>query len=328
MNILAPHIPRCEILNFHLTYTSSLPRICTDFQDIAPHLVSLSFVADVDYGLGQLTTNDTPSVPQFLFPKLYDLNIDGYNFVDLIRYMPLLLDASQFTGGRLRSIGINQYSPSAVNGGGPFSIYDVLETLEHLAETLLLASVDLDHERNSDDGTIIQDEATVWLWHRVTLTRLPPDLITELLYCLNTEVLTISNCSLNGVYSSDLDIKIVTLENIIAPGFGYALNNILPTCIGGELNISRCPGFDDIVLYMLGSQEDHSDDLCAHLLSDLKIKDCQGFSVTALRRMLQARIKFQDEQQNLFERSWLTVTLKNGPAMTDEERSWYEENFW
>ncbi|KAF5378821.1 hypothetical protein D9615_006844 [Tricholomella constricta] len=101
LNVVTPHIQRCEALCFDVTHTSSLPRILTDFPHSAPHLTRLTLKSALPAYFKGLV-DDSATTKAFQFPKLRNLALDGWE-------LPRPLPARQMVA---RHIRIAQQMPS------------------------------------------------------------------------------------------------------------------------------------------------------------------------------------------------------------------------
>jgi hypothetical protein len=84
----------------------------------------------------------------------------------------------------------------------------------------------------------------------------------------------------------------VTLKDI---DIGEDLVGFLANCVAEKLVINRCPGFNDLVLHAMMTPESGPDlpgfpyGAPVPYVKDLSILNCRGFSISALKQLVEAR---------------------------------------
>ncbi|GLB43880.1 hypothetical protein LshimejAT787_1500640 [Lyophyllum shimeji] len=321
--MLAPHVPRCKTLCYDVTFTSSLPRLATDFPNTAHHLSKLVLKASVANGMTGFL--DGTEVTHFPFPVLQDLEIDGWNFVEIYTnagwWFEELLKTST---NMVHTLAISQYRPM-MRGEiqHRFLIDDAFPLLSKFRR-LLLDNVDFDCTSDENPFTHnIEPES-------LELCSLSGPLTAAMLEkFLHVPFLTIVRCPLTDLGA--FPACALTLRNIDYPAIAQDLRVLLPDWDGYELRIDNCPGFDDSILDMLGATRvlnttTGEERLNASMLVNLSIENCHGFSIAALRRMTEARKIFiagstSDDLRDL------TVLIRNVPTLEAEDRQWFARNF-
>ncbi|KAG5643734.1 hypothetical protein DXG03_009724 [Asterophora parasitica] len=330
MGIIRPHIPRCETLSINVIHTSSLPRILTDFPDPAPDLMKLSLEVSAPGPFRGLLDN-LSIVPEFQFPLLEELRIDGWNFVDFYR------NANWWTeklseSGYFFFLSVSHYRPTeGVHGEGPFEILSAYPLFQSIS---ILALDDLAY---SSPGKIAGDVVVDFIEDAIELetlrlSNLSKSLVAGLLLrssFLAADFLTIDHCPLD-VSTLNHDgggfFEEVHLRNIDYPDTSQALQNMLKFWDGSKLTLENCPGFDDDILDRLGERHNYPPvvQLFASELHHLVLINCAGFSINALKRMVEARTAFFEEHDP---DQTMLVTMLDGPEMVPDQRKWFIDTF-
>ncbi|GLB45683.1 hypothetical protein LshimejAT787_2600160 [Lyophyllum shimeji] len=336
MTTLAPHVQRFQSLCYELKFTSSLPRLASDFPDVMPCLTDLTLNAKVGNGPSAFLDGSKPI--NFPFPRLKDLAIDGWNFVDIFATSSWWSDTFLHDAN---SLSISHYRPTPDEKNDPFLLADALDffaqfrslSLSHLT---FAQEIDLSSTHNP----------TPWMSPRTSLflSHLSAPLTALLLEAHYTRHLAIEHCPLTDV--TVLEAGEVTLRDIPDPGAGdlyssrslsYDLRGLLPMWDGDTLRIEACPGLDDRVLDVLRgttinrTQAARVEGLNAPNLTELHIEGCTGVSVEALRRMTNARLAWvaagKKEEFEGLERlnSFMVKARGVGSGSVEEaDRKWFE----
>jgi hypothetical protein len=99
---------------------------------------------------------------------------------------------------------------------------------------------------------------------------------------------------------------------------------------GHHLDIRQCQSFDDVILDVMGSQENETF-ACARYLRALDISDCSNFSIAALRRFVESRLCLPGLSGN---EHWDPVAtrirtlhlINSAPSISDADRAWFVAN--
>jgi hypothetical protein len=100
---------------------------------------------------------------------------------------------------------------------------------------------------------------------------------------------------------------------------------------GHHLDVRQCPSFDDVILDMMGSEENGTFACTTHLRI-LNISDCPNFSVTALRRFVESRLHLPDLSYNEHGSHPIPTRVRslhlvgNVPSISEADRAWLEAN--
>ncbi|KAG6909996.1 hypothetical protein DXG01_013996 [Tephrocybe rancida] len=287
MDIIQPHIGRCISLVFDVTHTSSLPRIATDFPDIAPKLTYLSLRASTGNGLRK-SCKDVSVIPEFQFPILEELDMDGWNFVDLCRNARRWFDGLPMHGDRKRtslSGSISHYRPATESTSDPsrFLVYDAFPVLSSKFAMLELDDLDFDSFPQTEDE-MHHAANEIKIPYTLRLSRMKSHLTSAIITAAYPEdvKLVIDGCPISWLEqfpsSSPLELH--------GTGSSLDFQHLLADWEGTELYVCDCPGFDDEVLKFLGSTRGNI--LNAPALAKLTVTRCK-VSLKALREMVEGR---------------------------------------
>ncbi|KAG6856696.1 hypothetical protein H0H87_001737 [Tephrocybe sp. NHM501043] len=331
INTILPHLHRCTALEFDVNFSSSFPRLATDFGDVALTLERLSLRSSSARRLPGFIDGRTPSI--FPFPLVRYLEIDGWNLVDIWTSAKWWLE--ELTELRvLQELYISHYHPDPDENENPRLILnDIFPLLAKLDPGSLLSFTNVNFQstyQRMANGASLDFEA-------IQLSGIPSTLLKNIMCNVrHVRYLSITDSSLDGLQPSDLPLSYeLELQDITDPYLSDQLLQLLPLWVVSEITVSRCPGLNDSVLNMLGrmnhdvrlSDDDDDDgdgerlncpDLCA-----LAIKDCSGVSVSALRSMVQQRMPFVVEHPWIFD--YFTLDVQGGGLIpSQKEMEWFE----
>ncbi|KAG6811385.1 hypothetical protein H0H92_007672 [Tricholoma furcatifolium] len=325
INIVRPLFPRCRTILFNVTYTSSLPRLVTDFPDIAPVLKSLRLRAEVpNNGMQGFMDGSLP--PGFQFPILEKLEIDGWNFIELSLDGGRWLECLCKNEGKYQRLTVAHYKPTIVQGKTvQLFMNDVLPSLAGM-QSISLKEVDF-----ACDFDI---ESTATCHSDLKLSGLDARLTAFMLLNRTVESMTLRRCSLSQI-DFDLSVDFLSLCDIDYPESGSDLRDLLRHWDGRLLRVTNCPRFDDSVINVFsepipaGTEGEHT--LRGAFLSSIFIKECHGFSIAALREMTDVRHAHSATQPEA-DQEWgfyprLEVQVCDVPDLDVEDRIWFKRLF-
>ncbi|KAG5649460.1 hypothetical protein H0H81_003677 [Sphagnurus paluster] len=294
MEIITPHIPRCRKLRFDLAHTSSLPRLATDFQHPAPLLIALSMEAAVASGLGGLTSHTKSKLDYQSFPRLYELEIDGHNFVDVFRNEDTQnwLWEIRECGERFPvSLRIANYDPEA--GSTPQGRFFVFEALSLFGafNHLELDNLKFSHiARTAEESEIVDPESFAEIQGEyIRLSRLSAELTAVLMPQISTHYAHIIDCPLS--HSTRLPSHDgLELRDINYTDTALDLCFLLPPWYGERLWVTNC-AIDDTVLAILKKRSGPNEwnDFNASYLKQIRLRDCARVSERAVASLCWAR---------------------------------------
>ncbi|KAG6864159.1 hypothetical protein C0991_011977 [Blastosporella zonata] len=220
MGIISSHMARCESLEYDVTYSSSLPRLTTDFPYIAPRLSMLKLKSSIVSPLSRFKDGRVP--PRFPFAAVRDLDIDVWTFVDITAVWWFKVFVA-----KLNTLRIHHPDPGEDEEYG-FILNDVSPVLGNSGGVLFFDFVSLSGLSSLLLSTILRNVLLV-------------------------DCLIINRCSLSDV--SALPCHELTLQNIDYSTLSDELAKLLPTWQGCELCLRGCPGLNDSVFEMLGDPD-------------------------------------------------------------------------
>ncbi|KAG5636568.1 hypothetical protein H0H81_007576 [Sphagnurus paluster] len=324
IDAIAPHIPRCMTLSFEVTYTSSLPRIGTDFTLVAPQLQSLMLNASIPNGLPGFM--DGTELVDYIFPALKHLEIDGYNFIELrTKGRRWLSQFSETTkSGKYHSLAVTHYRPIKDQNGQASDDFHI-DLVAPLFE--LFGELTLDDVRFQSFGGLIPGEFR-GSPESLKLRNLSSEFTAAMVHSYSAAFLTLYRCPLSEIVS--ISLCTLRLVEIDYPNFSDDLARLLFEWEGGStLTIETCPGLDDTVLEVLGKTRKflQATTLVSPMLSELDIVNCRGFNFSTLKRVVESRrlyITLKDIEQ-YFESDCFDISVVNGPVMDEEDRRWLKD---
>jgi hypothetical protein len=301
---LCPHFRRCRKLCFNVVHSSSLPRLPGLLPPIMPHLQQLSLDGCIDSGCPTILPGpyDQPNkASEVNWSKLNTVVIDGWNFVDLYHRAPNL---GEYIFPACGSLAIKF-------GGEGFPFSNVSEWLQEIPlRTFMVDSVSF-----SEDGVLDFDISAV------VLKNLSAEVTDTILSsCVNLDYLEIINCSGSNIGQMPVTYSL-TLQNI---GVDQSIERFIPTWDGlSKLHVTSCPGFNDVVLEMMGKTPMSTDDSLSadgtHQW-DLHIHQCNQFSVNALKELVRIRNEGPQEGAPL----WKILVDAEFP-LPEEDLHWFSK---
>ncbi|KAG6832864.1 hypothetical protein H0H87_012796 [Tephrocybe sp. NHM501043] len=320
MRVIHHHIPRCEILRFTTAYSSSLPRITSDLLIVAPALTELCLNAFTSNGIGRFSNEPLCRTEIFQFPKLAKLTLDGWNFVDLFNRERSWFHQFLETSQDIHHLYISCYRSS--NESDRFDFTPALRYVGYFTE-LELENLDYDI---SPDWVDEDEELQVDV---LKLTAVSSNFASGLIGAVRPFFLHLHGVSLQSiVFECVLELH---LSNIDYPGLSHDLRKLLTIWDRGlYLEIDSCLGFDDSVLEVLASFQ-QSESYIYHVpkLGTLTLKNCNGYSMQMLCRMVKVRRKFYDNYYHLngpYTHSGpLVVRVEGDSILSEEDKSWLKE---
>ncbi|RDB22053.1 hypothetical protein Hypma_011146 [Hypsizygus marmoreus] len=273
IELLVPHIPRCQKIAFDVMYSSSLPSISKDFLGCAPLLQMLNLKCETDDGVasgGQDPRSEIAEEP-FLTPALKDLCVDGRNFVHASLALPSWIES--IPKGQIRLRVHNFAASDSISEDLEFNLHDFILVLERLK----VVRLSLSNVKFSDHSTVVPNASVSA--DTLELERLNYHTFTGIMAFIadgGIESIRISQCGI-AFLGRDLHSDCLILEGISA---GADISDFLVCWSGGELKVSNCPGFDDIALETLGNMDNAR-------IRSLIIEDCQNISLEGVMEMAQ-----------------------------------------
>ncbi|KAG6811266.1 hypothetical protein H0H92_008259 [Tricholoma furcatifolium] len=325
-DIVQPLFYRCRTILFRVTYTSSLPRLASDFPDVAPNLETLWFQAEVPNSGYQGFMDGTLPV-HFPFPSLQTLEIDGWNFVELSINAIWWLESLCQNKASDRNLKVTHYLP--MNGQGKTvrllmnDLLPILDKMKSLSFEEVDFASDLDIDSTADDSPSQSS---------LTLSGLCARLTALLLADRYVESVTIRRCSLSRILFAP-SVYFLDLCDIDYPDSTGDLRDMLRFWEGRKLRVTNCPGFDDSVIKLFSEPiptATPGKTSLRGLLSTLSIIQCHGFSIAALRKMIDARNAYaaaHESEEDCDIDELLLVEICNVPDLNAEDRNWFKRLF-
>ncbi|KAG6856021.1 hypothetical protein H0H87_008338 [Tephrocybe sp. NHM501043] len=340
MDIIQPHMRRCRSLVFDVTHTSSLPRIATDFTAVAPQLTYLSLRATVGNGL-RSGRDDAPLIKTYQFPKLEEIDMDGWNFVDLFQNVRWWFDhIPRHSEWKTLTGSIAHYHPASDSPLDPtrfflfdaFPIFSIFGRLE--LDDLDFDSIPMDMKERE---TLLGEEV-VHVEYTIRLSRLSATFTGSIIDCLFAEVedpnVVIDRCplSLTERFPPDSPLE---LHGVESP---EDLCRLLKGWQGDKLEVYNSPGFDDQVLDIIGSTwpDEPTDRLLVPCLTELCLLGCK-ITAKSLRKMVERRREVIKADLSLRSYAVLDTETEDNLRVTasvvdaldseaEEDLKWFKEN--
>ncbi|KAG5649669.1 hypothetical protein H0H81_002577 [Sphagnurus paluster] len=310
IDIVIPHLHRCESLSFQTIYPSSLPSVAADLQVHAPMLqyIFLEAFESSDVAL-------SPSLPnvEFQFPALIHLSINGWSFIDLWKNAQTWFEQWVQQKPFQASMRVSDYHLIATDD----TPFDLISAIPLLRKFTTLDFHDVHFQcplRPAIPPQLVQLQ-------KLTMSNLDRSTTCAFLQAQfeSVEYLTIGNCPLttDDVLPNCLSL---TLEDDIPSN---VLSAVIARWTGGDLTITECPGLNDDVFSQLGEtvfveQQQVTRAVNAPRMTLLTIFACYGFSIGALKSMVENRIGTVNTG-NLTRVEGFRV-----PRMSLEDREWFE----
>jgi hypothetical protein len=146
--------------------------------------------------------------------------------------------------------------------------------------------------------------------------------------------ISFSRCSFGGIANTFRhfgaaglggELRLTEIEQDMAP--------LLRLCDAYYLEIHQCPSFDDVILDLMGS-EDNGTFACATYLRTLTIRNCSNFSIAALRRFVESRLHLPGISKHDDFWQWNSIATRvrrlhlygNIPPISVADRTWFVAN--
>lgn len=275
--LLNRFVHRFQSLSIYTMHGSTLPKLGHDLVGIFNDLITLRLEFEFDDGGPSYAT-----VGQSIYlPKVSKLTLDGHNFLNITSvnrtaWVQQFPNVKHLSLVRLKPIKSGSANDSRI------LLYDFLD----VAST----SLNLDYLRLCDFVLTnpFSEELFVELrlGSALILEDLPRAFVHEFLFpvTLQTPELHVTRCSLNAMGRIP-GVSILRLEEIAEFD---DLASHLKNWNGTTLTLVRCSGFNDEFLEMLGAVSTYTG---AIHLAKLTVEDCPGFTVEALKKMVESRNK-------------------------------------
>jgi hypothetical protein len=172
-----------------------------------------------------------------------------------------------------------------------------------------------------DSVSFSEDEVIEFDVSAVALKNLSAEVTNTILSsCVNLEYLEIINCSGSNIGQMPVTYSL-TLQNI---GVDQSIERFIPTWDGlSKLHVTSCPGFNDVVLEMMGKIPMYTDDsLSADGTRqwDLHIHQCNQFSVKALKEFVRIRNEGPQEGAPLWK-----ISVDAEFPLPEEDLRWFSK---
>jgi hypothetical protein len=323
MNILGSHIHRIRDLRFDVVFSSSLPSFLDGFHGSVPILHHLELKCrEDDGGPDHSEPVALTECEDFQCPELRVLVIDGRNYYNACRRDPRWTDKL----ADISDLTISHFKPRPTES---FTPYDLLLPLSASTEIGTICITDLvlhpspeyipPFDCHLTDPEFLRFEEL----HDFRV-------INEIVHLLNCpRDILLNRCTFGdptdgfGHFEDSIRGEI-TLEKIANRDIALLLH----FWSGPELRIMDCPGFNDIVLDMMSSNEGGGF-ICAKYVRDLWIHNCPNFSILALRRLVESRLdfphNFDPDNPTPTKIDWIFLN-GNVPSISQEDRAWFVDN--
>ncbi|RDB22052.1 hypothetical protein Hypma_011145 [Hypsizygus marmoreus] len=318
IELLVPHIPRCQKIDFDVIYSSSLPSICKDFFGHATLLETLNLKCETDAEIASGSSNPRSEIAEepFLTPALKDLCVDGRNFIHASLALPSWIES--IPKGQLR-LAVHNFSPSdSISQDLEFTLHDFILFQDRLKVIRLsLSKVEFhDHSTPAPNVLLFAD----------------PLELKELSYEMFMDIMAFIGNGLTSIHISECDVAYLgfdfhsdslTLEGI---SDDTDISGFLSSWSGRELKVSNCPGFDDITLDTLGKNNGR--------IRSLIVENCPKISPEGVMEMAQSlneRLALQQRRRGGFQ-DRKTCALENlrilghPHVLTSAEERWFRQN--
>ncbi|RDB18106.1 hypothetical protein Hypma_000442 [Hypsizygus marmoreus] len=316
IEILLPHLSRCQTISFDVIGSSSLPSISDDFYGKAPVLKKLLLNCRVDDGVIPGGPSRTPRISNepFFSPELSDLSVDGRNFVHACLELPSWIKSLHESRP---SLDIHTFTPFLPKDS-QFTLSDFLRCLEGFSSIpeLSLSSIEF-HCDDSGPPSNLVIQATA-----IKLKGLGHQLVSSILQYADTmESLCMSHCPMWSLpYGFSANFLMVDQVD-----HDENLGAFLSCWSGEDLHIANCPGLDDDRLAAIGEMIDVP-------MRYMDIYGCSGFSSAGLRYMVKMLNKRVAElhRDHYDEREGIALDnleiQGHDYAMGPEEERWFRKN--
>ncbi|KAF5378443.1 hypothetical protein D9615_007049 [Tricholomella constricta] len=317
MDVIRTHVFRCQTLTFDVAYPSSLPSLSADFLHYAPHLVKLSLEASVPTDVKHQPQIEERDPTDFPFTGLIALTLSGWTFIDVFKNASWWFHHWLRRGPKFPSLRIVHYHPppSGQDHSDPFNFTNAIPLLRDFSR---LEFDDIHYDCLAEPSHSTPSEESIS--GQLSMRDLNRNTTKALLANLDpNDTLHISRCPL-----SPQDTLPASYHLCFDGGDELSpeiLQAILSTWEGDELELKACLSFNDDVLDILGNTAPDRSVLNAPELWSLDLTDCFGFSIAALRRMVERRNAHSTADEPMMHLYGLRV-----PVMTGEDREWFREH--
>jgi hypothetical protein len=311
MDLLAPHVPRCRMLEFDVICSSSLPAPCYEIHGRAAKLEILKLMCRLDDG-GNDAYNRLPQ-KDFSCPVLRILAIDARNF-----WHSCMSNIRAFW--TTNSMEISHFSESESEDSDFHTLYlpAVLQTIMEFGDLRSLTLRNIEFDLGEEYFGVLPISA-----RSMTFEDVIDETISAIIRMTSTdfESLTLTRCSLD-LLTDDMFNAQLTLNEIASD---EDLTRFLTVWRGERLYVHNCSSFNDTLLTEMAHEDLETFDFGAPKMEALMISDCPNFSAEKLKEMLDIRIKVYDEYDEVTLVSQLKVT-GSGPPISREVAQWFEAN--
>jgi hypothetical protein len=326
MNILDSHLHLIRELCFDVMFSSSLPSFPYCFRGSAPILKRLELRCKEDDGGHDSGTPIHSSITeheQFQCPELTSLVIDGRNYYEACNYDATWMD--DFSS--VVNLTISRFKPCRAEW---FSIRELLLPLTALnIDTLCVSDVALHRSHEAipllarTTCLDFEDMHDFWIMDRIIHG-------THVIPANSPFCISFTRCTFAGIFNTSRHVGQAGVGgDLILAEMDKDMVPFLRVFKANELEVLRCPSFNDIVLDAMGSEENGSFP-CATYIRTLSITNCLNFSVAALRRLVESRLHLPPENND----QWNPTTTRldglflegNIPLISEADSAWFVAN--
>ena len=349
MDLLAPEIRRCQSFLIDVHASSSLPSLTTYFQDlITSCVVSLEYLCDVD------DSEDTVSNE----PYDYGFAMQGSHITSMV------LDGGNFRRNtawlrrqtKLKSLTISHLSHGATNSA-ELDVRQALATVLSMVtpiywgapanlKSLKFRDIDFAPRDSMREAFSIfmrvpNNTSLEYLSFEDVDPRFLEDLTGSIFLNADRDLQVAHPAPLElhlscGASSRDIPVNVQSWQyaRLVLEGYDQAhLTASYPfdqeSFLSSELHLINCPGFTDSDLEILSKIDPETKaPLFSTNLKHLKLTDCHGFSIQALKDMVAARAT--DWQKRSRMAGWRSRHLNSlevsgyGTPLSDKDIDWFK----
>ncbi|KAF8837211.1 hypothetical protein BDN67DRAFT_956980 [Paxillus ammoniavirescens] len=297
MRYLVPELHRCRSIRFNTVQVSSLPPLQA-FSGQAPLLQEFELGCTPYDPWAEEEPGDVAVPLELMCPELETLHLNGRNFCNVCP--PFSESAPSFAYDlwlshlpNLTSLTISNYRVDFRNEG--LSMAGMLRALQELPflASLAIKNVEFDDEFPNHLYTLSSALSRLEFSH---LSNGMCFFFGAVILQDRIDTLHITQCNVDDVDWEGISCNGLTLTRIDGR---YDLGPFLNQSDIHELDVDRCPSFDDILVYsLMGPDEEVS----ARFLLSLYISQCDNFSMDALQEMCEWR-----EQRAREEAPWQSL---------------------
>jgi hypothetical protein len=286
-------------------YSSSLPSFPNDFHG-AIILSALALECQQDDGTSpHFDTVD----PEYECPALRTLEIDGRNYFNTCTRGL----AWEFVASELKELSISRFDSPPRHSFSPDDFISQLAFLKNLA-FLRISDVRL-------HCSSVRYSQHIWL-DNLTYLELSdlrnPQVIDEIFDHIPDGIeIKLCRCAIGAAMGTFGDNGELTLQEISTD---QDLVPLLSAWRGYDLHVSNCPSFDARILGRMHKKRSR-EYVCAQNARYLGIVDCPNISVSALQRLVAARLDGPDTRR--FEMICVSGRV---PNLSPKDRQWFKKN--